>query len=308
MNGYINIYFSYIYYMIYYYQFTYNYNYIQILNSNFFIEEISNLRITTENLKVKLQYSLQNQLNIMQKLVLQYEEKHFISVYSYSYKNIKRNTDHSLYNIQKLNNSTKLYLLLLLKYAAFKYSNYIQYSAVYLNLLFYNNIKTNKWINYIINLYPYITFNYNKILNLPLILPCLYRNNIQVEIKINIFDINKNLMAMETSHSKDEYINKKNIYNSKLINKANYLFNIKYKIYPIKYIGIYLLINHTKSISYQILYLPDIYLSKFIPENYNRIGVGVNLYTPFRKKPIISVEFFRDGRCKSIIYIGTNFS
>nr|YP_010198594.1 hypothetical protein LK037_pgp095 [Gracilaria pacifica]UAD87010.1 hypothetical protein [Gracilaria pacifica] len=306
MNDYINIYFSYIYYMIYYYQFTYNY--IQILNSDFFIEEISNLRITTENLKVKLQYSLQNQLNIIQKLALQYEEKHLISVYNYSYKNITRNTNYSLYNIYKLNNSKKLYLLLLLKYTAFKYSNYIQYSSIYLHLLFYDNIKTNKWMNHRINLYPYITFNYNKILNLPLILPCLHKNTIQLEVRINIFDINKDLMAIEISHNKDEYTNKKNTYNSKLINKANYLFNIKYKIYPIKYMGIYLLMNHTKSISYQILYLPDIYLSKFISENYNRIGVGVNLYTPFRKKPIVSIECFIDGRYESIIYIGTNFS
>nr|YP_009510830.1 hypothetical protein [Gracilaria gracilis]AXI96503.1 hypothetical protein [Gracilaria gracilis] len=308
MNYYINIYFSYIYYIIHYHKFTYNCNYIQILNSNFFIEEISNLKIKTENLRVKLQYNLKNRLNIIQKLIIKYEEKYFISVYSYSYKNIQRNTYHCLYNIYKLKNSTELYLLLLLKYATFQYSNHAQYFTIYLHLLFYDNIKTNKWMNRIVNLYPYITFNYNKILNLPLVLACLHKNTIQLDVKINILDINKNLMVIETSHSKDEYINKKNTHNYQLINKAKYLFNIKYKIYPNKYIGIYLLVNHAKSISYQILYLPDIYLSKFISQNYNRIGIGVNLYTPFRKQPIVSVEFFRNDRYKNIIYICTNFS
>nr|YP_010196346.1 hypothetical protein LKZ37_pgp122 [Gracilaria cearensis]UAD83743.1 hypothetical protein [Gracilaria cearensis] len=163
-------------------------------------------------------------------------------------------------------------------------------------------------MNCIINLYPCIACTYNRVFNLISILPWLHKNTIQIKGKINIFDITKKLMSIKSFHNKDEYANKKNTYNSKLINTANYLFNIKYKIYPTQYIAIYLLINHIKSISYQILYLPDIYLSKLIYQNHNRVGIGVNLYTPFKQKPIVFIEYFTNDRYENIIYIGTNFS
>nr|YP_009732409.1 hypothetical protein [Gracilaria textorii]QHS70871.1 hypothetical protein [Gracilaria textorii] len=306
MSYYINIYFSYTYYIMYYYKFTYNYNYIQILNSNFSLEEISNLRITTRNLKIKLQYNFKNQLNIIQKLAIQYEEKHFISIYNYSYKNIKINTDHVSYNISKLKNSKELYLLL--KHTSFQYSDTPKYSAIYLHLLFYDNIITSKWMNCMINLYPYITCTYNRVFNLISALPWLHKNTVQIKGKINIFDITQKLMSIKSFHDKDEYAIPKNTYNFKLINTTNYLFNIQYKMYLTQYIAIYLLINHIKSISYKILYLPDIYLSKLIYQNHNRVGIGINVYIPFKQKPIISIEYFTNNKYKNIIYIGTNFS
>uniref|UniRef100_A0AAU7YQ88 Uncharacterized protein n=1 Tax=Gracilaria hainanensis TaxID=2871843 RepID=A0AAU7YQ88_9FLOR len=115
-------------------------------------------------------------------------------------------------------------------------------------------------------------------------------------------------MAIEYFFHKDQYINKKNVYNSKLLNTANYLCNIQYKIYPIKYIAIYLSINQINNISYQILYLPDIHLSQFIYQNHHRISIGLNLYTPLKQKPIIFIEYFINDRCKNIVYIGTNFT
>nr|YP_010198388.1 hypothetical protein LK148_pgp122 [Gracilaria pachydermatica]UAD86804.1 hypothetical protein [Gracilaria pachydermatica] len=308
MSYYINIYFSYTYYIVYYYKFTYNYNYIQILNSNFFLEEISNLRITTRNLKIKLKYNLQNKLNIIQKLAIQYEEKHFISIYNYSYKNIKINTNHFSYNISKLKNSKELYLLLLLKHTPFQHYYTPKSSAIYLHLLFYDNITTNQWRNCILNLYPYITCAYNRVFNLLSISPWLHKSTIQVKSKINIFDITQNLMSIKSFYNKNEYTTKKNIYNFKLISTANYVFNIKYKMYPTQYIAIYLLINYIKNISYQIIYLPDIYLSKLIYQNHNRICIGVNLYTPFKQKPIIFIEYFTNDKYGNIIYVGTNFS
>nr|YP_010195522.1 hypothetical protein LK149_pgp122 [Gracilaria baiana]UAD82919.1 hypothetical protein [Gracilaria baiana] len=308
ISDYINIYFSYTYYIIYYYKFTYSYNYIQILNSNFSLEETSNLRITTNNLKITLQYNLENQLSTIQKLAIQHQEKHFISIYNYSYKNIKVNNNHSSCNISKLKNSKELYLLLLLKYIPFPYSDTKKYLAIYLNVLFYDNIITSRWMNYIINLYPYITCTYSQVFNIISILPWLYKNTIQITGKINIFDITKRLIYIKSSHNKDEYTHKKSTYNSKLINTANCLFNIKYKIYPTQYMAIYLLINHIKSISYQILYLPDIYLSKLIYQNHNQVGIGINLYNPFKEKPIIFIEYFTNDRYENMIYIGTNFS
>nr|YP_010195931.1 hypothetical protein LK221_pgp124 [Gracilaria bursa-pastoris]UAD83328.1 hypothetical protein [Gracilaria bursa-pastoris] len=309
MSYYINIYFSYTYYIIYCYKFTYNYNYIQILNSNFFLGEISNLRMTTQDLKIKLQYNLKNQLNIIQKLALQYEEKHFISIYNYSYKNITINSDHYSYNISKLKNSKELYFLL--NHSSFQYSDTPKYSAIYLHLLFYDNIKTSKWMNCIINLYPYITCTYNRVFNLISVLPWLHKNTIQIKGKINIFDITQKLISIkpfDNFHNKDEYNTKKNIYNFKLINITNYLFNIQYTMYLTQYISIYLLINHIKSISYQILYLPDTYLSKSIYQNHNRVSIGVNIYIPFKQKPIIFIEYFTNDKYENIIYIGTNFS
>nr|YP_010197571.1 hypothetical protein LK244_pgp122 [Gracilaria flabelliformis subsp. simplex]UAD85987.1 hypothetical protein [Gracilaria flabelliformis subsp. simplex] len=306
MSYYINIYFSYTYYIIYYYKFIYNYNYIQILNSNFSFGEISNLRITTQNLKIKLQYNLENQLNIIQKLVIQYEEKHFISIYNYSYKNIKINTDHFSYNISKLKNSKELYLLL--KHTSFRYSNTANYSAIYLHLLFYDNITTSKWMNCIINLYPHITYTYNRVFHLISTLPCLNKNTIQIKGEINIFDITQKLMSINSFYHKDEYTTKQNTYHFKLFNTTNYVFNIKYKMYLTQCIAIYLLLNHIKSTSYQILYLPDIYLSKLIYQNHNRVGIGVNVYTPFKQKPFIFIEYFTNNEYENIIYIGTNFS
>nr|YP_010197980.1 hypothetical protein LK227_pgp122 [Gracilaria multipartita]UAD86396.1 hypothetical protein [Gracilaria multipartita] len=309
MSYYINIYFSYTYYIIYYYKFTSNYNCIQILNSNFFLGKISNLRIKTQNLKIKLQYNLKNQLNIIQKLALQYEEKHFISIYNYSYKNIKINTDHFSYNISKLKNSKELYFLL--KHSSLQYTDTPKYSTIYLHLLFYDNITTSKWMNCIINLYPYITFTYNRLFNLVSVLPWLNKNTIQIKSEINIFDIIQKVMSIKSFHNfynKDEYNTKQNTYNFKLINRTNYLFNIQYTIYLTHYMAIYLFINHIKSISYQILYLPDIYLSKSIYQNYNRVGIGVNIYTLFKQKPIVFIEYFTNGKYENIIYIGTNFS
>nr|YP_009732146.1 hypothetical protein [Gracilaria spinulosa]QHS70670.1 hypothetical protein [Gracilaria spinulosa] len=306
ISYYINIYCSYTYYMIYYYKFTYNYNYIQILNSNFSLEEISNLRITTRNLNIKLQYNLKNHLNIIQKLAIQYEEKHFISIYNYSYRNIKINTDHFSYNISKLKNSKEFYLLL--KYTSLQYSDTPKYSAIYLHLLFYDNIKTSKWMNCIINLYPYITYTYNRVFNLISALPWLHKNTIQIKGKINIFDITKKLMSIKSFHNKDEYTTDKNKYNFKLINITNYLFNIKYKMYLTQYVSIYLLMNYIKNTSYNILYLPDIYLSKLIYQNHNRVGIGINVYIPFKQKPIISIEYFTNNKDENIVYIGTNFS
>nr|YP_010197367.1 hypothetical protein LK222_pgp122 [Gracilaria domingensis]UAD85374.1 hypothetical protein [Gracilaria domingensis] len=311
ISDYINIYLSYTYHIIYYYKFTYNYNYIQILNSNFSLEETSNLRIITNSLKITLQYNLEkNQLSTIQKLAIQYEEKHLISIYNYSYNNIKVNNNHSSYNTSKSKNSKELYLLLLLKYIPFQYSDTTKYLAIYLHVLFYDNIITNRWMNYIINLYPYITCTYSQVFNILSILPWLHKNTIQITGKINIFDITKKLISIKLlhNHNKDEYTHKKSTYNSKLINTANCLFNIKYKIYLTQYIAIYLLINHIKSISYQIVYLPDIYLSKLIYQNHNQAGIGINLHTPFKEKAIIFIEYFTNDRCENIIYIGTNFS
>nr|YP_009019668.1 hypothetical protein [Gracilaria salicornia]AHH24636.1 hypothetical protein [Gracilaria salicornia] len=308
IKDYINIYFLYTYYIIYYYKFTYTYNYIQILNSNFFLEEISNLRMITKNFKVELQYDFKNSPNIIQKVVIQSEEQHFISIYTYSYQNIETNIHHFLYSIPKLKNLPALYLLFLVKQTKFRYSNTTNYLALYLHFLFYNNIKISKWVNYIINLHPYITLNYIKIFNLPSVLPYIYNHTIQLEATINIFDMTKNLMVPDSYWYRHENTNKKIIYNSKLLNTANYLFNIKYKIYPIKYISIYLLINHINNISYNILYLPDIHLSELIYCNHNRVGIGVNLYTPFKEKPFVFIEYFINDRYKNMIYIGTSFS
>nr|UAD85783.1 hypothetical protein [Gracilaria ferox] len=306
ISDYINIYFSYSYCIMYYYKFTYNYNYIQILNSHFSLGKISNLRITTNNLIIKLQYKFKNQLNMIQKLAIKYEEKHFISVYNYSYKNMKIHTDYFSYNVSKLKNSKELYLLL--KHNLFQYFDTLKYSTIYLHLLFYDNILTSKWTNYIINLYPYITYNYNRVFNFISVLPWLYKNTIQIKGKINIFDITQKLMSIKSVYNKDEYNTTKNTYNFKLISTTNYLFNIQYTLYPIKYIAIYLLIDHIKSTSYQILYLPDIYLSKLIYQNHNRVGIGINIYTPFKKKPIIFIEYFTNDKYENIIYIGTNYS
>nr|YP_010196960.1 hypothetical protein LK099_pgp122 [Crassiphycus corneus]UAD84764.1 hypothetical protein [Crassiphycus corneus] len=309
MSDCIDIYFSYIYYIIYYYKFTYNYNYIQIINSNPCIKYISNLRIKTENLKVKLQCRLDDKINMIQKLIMQYEEKHFISIYNYSYINMQINTNNYLYNISKLIRSKELYLLLILKYPAFKHSNFAKNSVIYLNLLFHYDTQVIKYMNYIINLYPYIFLSYNKIFNLPLILPNIYKNTIQLNIKAYIFDITKNLMAIKSfSNTYDEYTNRINSYNSKLVNKTNYWFNIKYKIYPIKYVAIYLLISYTKNISYQILYLADIYKSKLIYQDYYQIGIGMNLCSPFRQIPIVFIEYFTNNKYENFLYIGTNFS
>nr|YP_010199174.1 hypothetical protein LK225_pgp122 [Crassiphycus usneoides]UAD88623.1 hypothetical protein [Crassiphycus usneoides] len=309
MSDCIDIYFSYIYYIIYYYKFTYNYNYIQIINSNPCIKYISNLRIKTKNLKVELQYRLDDKINMIQKLIMQYEEKHFISIYNYSYINIQINNNHYLYNTFKLIRSKELYLLFILKYPAFKHSNFAKNSVIYINLLFHYDTQIIKYMSYIINLYPYIFLSYNKIFNLPLVLPNIYKNTIQLNIKAYIFDITKNLMAIKSfSNTYDEYINRRNSYNSKLINKTNYWFNIKYKIYPIKYVAIYLLISYTKNISYQILYLSDIYKSKLIYQDYYQIGMGMNLYSPFRQIPIVFIEYFTNNKYENFIYIGTNFS
>nr|YP_010196138.1 hypothetical protein LK014_pgp125 [Gracilaria caudata]UAD83535.1 hypothetical protein [Gracilaria caudata] len=309
MSDYIDIYFSYIYYIIYYYKFTYNYNYIQIINSNLCTKDISNLRIRTENLKVKLQYLLKDKMNIIQKLVIQYEEKHFISIYNYSYINMQINTNHYLCNISKLIRSQELYLLLILKYPIFRYSNIVKNSAIYLNFLFYYDNEIIKYMNYIINLYPYIFLSYSRIFNPPLILPNIYKNTIQLNIKAYIFDITKNLIATTSfSDIYDECTNRRNLYNSKLIHKTNYLLNIKYQIYPIKYIAIYFLISYTKNISYQILYLADMYKSKLIYQDYYQISIGVNLYSPFRQMPVLFMEYFTNNKYENILYVGTNLN
>nr|YP_010196755.1 hypothetical protein LKZ11_pgp124 [Gracilaria cliftonii]UAD84559.1 hypothetical protein [Gracilaria cliftonii] len=303
MSNYINTYLSYI-----YHKFTYNYNYIQIINSNLYIKDISNLRLKTENLKLKLQYNLEDKINVIQKLIIQYKEKQLLSIYNYSYTGVNTNTHQSLYKISKLIRLKELYLLLILKYPAFKHLNLAKNSAIYVHLLFYYDTEIIKCMNSIINLYPYIILSYNRIFNLPLTLPNIYKNTIQFNIKAQIFDTTKNLITVESFNEKYRYANKRNKYSSKLINKTNYIFNMKYKIYPVKYIAIYLLISYTKNISHQILYLADIYKSKLIYKNYYQIGIGISLYSPFRQIPIVFMEYFTINKYDNILYIGTNFS
>nr|UAD84152.1 hypothetical protein [Gracilaria changii] len=311
MNNYINTCLSYIYYIIYYYKLTYNYNYIQIMNSNLFTKNTSNLRIKTGNLKVRLEYTLANKLNVIQKLITQYKQKQLISIYNYSYnsyKSIYANTNQYLYKISQLANSKELYLLSMLKYPKLQYSNLAQNFIIYLNFLFYYDTQITECINCTINSYPYIILHYNRTFSLPFTLPNIYKHNIELDMAANIFDITKDLTIIEPFNEIYQRYAKKSQCNTNLINKTIYLFHTKYKIYPNKYFSIYLLINYTKNISHQILYLIDIYTSKLIYKNYYQVGIGINLYNPFKYIPIVFIEYFTNNKYENTFYIGTNFS
>nr|YP_009346875.1 hypothetical protein [Gracilaria firma]APR74410.1 hypothetical protein [Gracilaria firma] len=308
MNNYMNTCLSYVYYIIYYHKLKYNYHYIQIMNSNLLIKDISNLRIKTVNLKVRLKYTLANKLNVIQKLIAEYKQKQLISIYSYSYKSIYMNTNQYLCKISKLVNLKELYLLSMLKYFKFQYSNLANNFIIYLNFLFHYDTTITECINFTINSCPYITLRYNRIFSLPLTLPNIYKHNIQFDMAANIFDITKDLTTTKSFNEMDEHYDKKNQYDTNLINKTTYLFHTKYKIYPNKYFSIYLLINYTKNISHQIFYLVDIYKSKLIYKNYYQIGIGINFYNPFKYIPIVFIEYFINNKYENIFYIGTNFS
>nr|UAD84354.1 hypothetical protein [Agarophyton chilense] len=308
IHSYINSYLSYSYHVNYNYRCKYNLSYIQIINSNSYLEEISNMKMITENLKLKLEFFFKNQLYINQKFLIQLEEKHFISIYRYSYKNIKIYTYKYILNISKLIRKQVLYVILLLKYPQLKHSNNAEYSNIYLNLLFFSNLKKIKCIKYIINFYPFIIFDHESIFSLPSIIPYIDQNIICLKSRINIFDMIKNIIPIQPFDRNYQDNKKQKIYNSKLISKAHYLFKIKYKIYPLKYSAIYFMINYARSGSYKILYLPNIYHSKLIYQNYTQVGVGMNLYIPFKQKPIIFLEYFTHEIYKNIIYIGISFN
>lgn len=308
VRNYINSYLSYSYHVTYNYRFKYNFSYIQILNSNSFLEEISNMKIMTESYKLKLEYFFKNQLYINQKFLIQLQKKHFISIYRFSYKNIKRYTYKYILHISKLIRTKVLCVLLNLKYPQLQNSSNTQDSNIYLNLLFYSNLKKIKCIKYIISFYPFIIFNYESTVNLPSIIPYIDQNLIFLKSRINIFDIVKNLIPVQLFDNNYQYTKTQKMYNSKLISKAHYLFSIYYKIYPLKYLAIYFVINYARSGAYKILYLSNTYDSKLIYQNYNQLGIGINLYLPFKKKPIIFLEYFTHDIYKNIIYIGTSFS
>nr|YP_009509262.1 hypothetical protein [Gracilaria vermiculophylla]AXI96912.1 hypothetical protein [Gracilaria vermiculophylla] len=308
VNTYVNSYLFYGYYNLYNYRFIYNSNYIQILNSNPFIKEESNLKIITENFTIGLQYYLKNNLNIVQKCLIQYEEKSFVSLYQYSYKNMKISKYKHIFNVSKLIKRKVLYVLLALEYPQSIYSSIGKYFNKYLQFLSYTNLKTSRFTYYTMNFHPYITFNYDTIFNLPLVIPSIYKNILKFKLKIHILDIIKHLTPIKLYSNTCEYNKNQEIYNSRLINKGRYLFNIQYEIYPLQCIAIYYIINYTKILSYKVSYLPDIYSSRLLYKHYNQQSIGINLYLPFKQKPIIFIEYPVNDKHKKNVYIGINFT
>nr|UAD87389.1 hypothetical protein [Hydropuntia rangiferina] len=313
INNYIESYLFYNYRIIYNYLFFTNYHYIQILNSNFIIEEISKLQMKTQQFTIKFKYSLTHNINIIQKLILQCEEKYFVCIYKYSsnqYDNLKLKTYKHLFNIYKLTQNQPLYLILLLTYPKLQHFTIFKYCNIYIHFLFYNTTKIQKRniINNISHLYPNIDFNYHYKLCIPSFIPYAYQNIIKLKLKINIFDITKNLInKILFPDNKYQYTNIK--YKSiKFISKQKYILNTKYTIYPIKYIAVYYFITYKKSCSYQISYIPQTYNSQFMYQHDMQIGIGLNIYIPFINKPMVFIEYSTNDQYSRNFYIGTKFN
>nr|YP_009731946.1 hypothetical protein [Gracilaria edulis]QHS70468.1 hypothetical protein [Gracilaria edulis] len=313
INNYIESYLFYNYRIIYNYFFFTHYHYIQILNSNFIIEKISKLQIKTQQFTIKFKYNLTQNINIIQKLILQCEEKYFICIYKYSYNqddNLKLKIYKNLFNIYKLIQNQPLHLIFLLTYPKLQYFTIFKYCNIYIHFLFYSNTKIQKGniINNISRLYPNIEFNYNYKLYIPSFIPYTYQNTIKLKSRINICDMTKNLIdKILFNDKKYQYSNIK--YKSiKFVSRQNYILKTKYTLYPIKYIALYYFAIYKKSYSYQIVNIPQISNSQFMYQHDMQIGIGLNIYIPFTNKPMVFIEYFTNDQYKKNFYIGTKFN
>nr|YP_009237741.1 hypothetical protein [Gracilariopsis lemaneiformis]YP_009294653.1 hypothetical protein Gch_054 [Gracilariopsis chorda]AJO68547.1 hypothetical protein [Gracilariopsis lemaneiformis]AML79820.1 hypothetical protein [Gracilariopsis lemaneiformis]AOM66913.1 hypothetical protein Gch_054 [Gracilariopsis chorda] len=291
-------------YNLYYPNYKSIFNYIKIINSNSFIKKISGLQIKIKYLTIKVKYNLGYNINIIQKLTIQYGKEYIKYIYRYCKLNSIIQRLDIVYTISKIIEEQKLYISLQLINQIIN-DKHIYNIAIYpyfnLLLLIYLNLNHIEPTIYIPDIYQHILLNYNLIINLPPILPNIQKNTCILKLKFNIYNLDKYLLLRQLNNN---YTNLKNVYNYEVPYGIHYLLNAEYKIYTMKYISTYIFMNYIKNFSYRIHSLHNLNDTKLLYKNHIIIGIGIQL----KQISKLGFEYYITDQNEKFFHISTYFN
>lgn len=250
----------------------------ETINSSEYLQNICNLKKIIQFITNEVRYSIKEYVNVIQEITVRKSEKKFNCLNDKMCKtSILHCHNNSLVLRNKATKDNYCRALINFSYqtckSVAKYESRI--SAVLHDVLFSNFYINNLKLK---NLKRYagknINFTYRPVINLPAIIPNISKDNLLLNLEINLLTTSQNLLDLEI-YSKHESLMSISKKSNSEITYSHWIARGEYKVCILRYIEPCISLTYIKGFFYEITDLNNLWVIKNLHKNIFKVHLGI---------------------------------